>query len=471
MRRRALSRLQRLQQSSALDFCVLFSILFSSCSSPRISRSQAPTIALPPPTRAASATLPAGTPLAPGSALIAQGYRDLLDQLVLSVEPSDLLNAALSGAAAESRREGARLQTPSIPSGLDSGAALQSFQPAYAALLQAGGKRLDSSSVAQAALVAMAEQVHDCHTAYLTKGQWDSVQADLDGENAVASLPLTFQLQPPYLVTSVVAGSDADKQGVHAGDRILAFDGASLDQTPLSQRKFLDAGAPGSTATLALQTPNGSRRDVKLQRAEEQRPVITTHLYGAVGYIQLRTFTVDLNIQIDRALSTLRGQGAKGFVLDLRGNLGGELDTDVYLLSHFIGSGLLATVGRPGQTPDQVRAEGSLLPGPPPLAVLVDGGSLSASELFAEDIQQYHAGTLVGTMTPGCLLASTFAPLSDGSAMQVSADTVDVGPQHVVVNNAGVKPDDPVSISASDLAAGRDPQLDRALAVVRGQIR
>ena len=472
MERTALSRIQRLQQSAALDFCVLFGLLCAACTNARISRG--PITAVPPFPAVHSTALPAGgagTQAPEQSALIANAYYDLLGDLVVPVEAPDLLNAALAGAVEEALHEGVQTPAARLASGLDSTAALASFQQAFTTLVRRGGSKLNVDALTRAALTAMAEGVHDCHTAYLTKGQWDGVQADLAGQSSIPDLPLTFQLQAPYLVTSVISGSDAATQGVHPGDRVVAFDGVSPDQVPLSQRKFLPYGDPGSTAVLSLQAPDGGSRTVTLQRQEVQRPVIETHLDGDVGYIQLRTFTSGLNAGMDRALSTLRGRGAKGFVLDLRGNLGGELDSDAHLLSHFIGSGILAVVSRPGEAPDEVRADGSVLPGPPPLAVLVDGGSLSASELFAEDIKQYRAGRLVGTMTPGCLQASTFVPLRDGSALQVTADTVDVGPQHVVVNNVGIEPDDVVMITAADLAAGRDPQLDRALADVRAEMK
>jgi len=316
----------------------------------------------------------------------------------------------------------------------------------------------------------MAEAVRDCHTAYLTRDQWQSIDADLRGQELIDSLPITFQLDAPYLIESVVAGSNAEAQGVRPGDRIAGFDGVMLDQVPLSQRKFLSAGAAGSTARLDIQRPDGSRRTVPVRREAVDRPVVVTRVIGNVGYIRLRTFTVNLSGLIDPTIASLSDQGVRGFVIDLRGNLGGELNSDIRLLSRFIPSGLIATdTGRDGRT-EEYRADGSVLAGPPPLAVLVDGGSLSASELFAEAIQQFYAGEIVGTRTPGCLLGSTFRTLSDGSSLQVTAVTVSVGPRQTVVNNVGVRPDVTLLMTAADFAAGRDPQLDRAVADVQALI-
>jgi carboxyl-terminal processing protease len=417
------------------------------------------------PTAATSATRPGN-----GQDLVSQGYHILLNRLVLPVQADDLLHSAWIGAVNEAYRQGVT-SAPSLPALTgDADADLTTLESALAAFFGAGGSKLDQARVQQAALTSMAEAVDDCHTAYLTADQWQTIQDELAGQDKINDLPLTFQLYPPYLVETVVPGSDADRLGIKPGDRILSLDGRNPDDVPLSQRKFLNVGAPGSSAELQVQSPSGNVRTITVRRQEVDRPLLTTRLIGNVGYIDLRTFSSNLGDQIDRTFASLQAQGARGFVLDLRGNLGGEEDSDVQLLSKFIASGLLATsTGRNGRS-DAAHALGGPLPGPPPFAVLVDGGSLSASELFAEAIRQYHAGEIVGTPTPGCLEGSTFRSLDDGSSMQVTAVTVTVGPNLTVVNNAGVQPDVTIPMQASDLASGQDPQLDKAIADVAAQI-
>jgi carboxyl-terminal processing protease len=445
-------------------------IALAGCQRRSVSRTTPAASVVPVGTETAPSPTPGATAPGSGPDLIAAGYHTLLRGLILPVQPSDLIAGAWTGVESEARREGVVSMPVLATLSSDADADLVAFQDAYSALLSSSNGRLDDAILARAALTSMAEAVDDCHTAYLTSGEWDTINADLDGNEFLAGLPLTFQLQSPYLIESVVPGSDADRQGVRPGDSIVSFDGSALDQVPLSQRKFLSAGSAGSTARLDLLTPAGQRRTVMVARLLVDRPVVVTRLIGDVGYIRIRTFTANLGPMLDTAISTLQSQGAKGFVIDLRGNLGGVVDSDVHLLSKFIPSGLLATTSERNGRMDQISADGTALPGPPPLAVLVDGGSLSASELFAEAIQQFHAGELVGTPTPGCLLGSTFRDLSDGSSMQVTVETVDVGPQRVVVNGVGVQPDATVPLSAADLMAGRDPQLDRAVADVEAQL-
>jgi len=395
---------------------------------------------------------------------VADAYHAMIRSLVLPVPAPDLLKAAWDGAVTEARQEGQQ-STPGLPAlSDDADQDLSDFVKAREQLLASSHAGLDESKIDQAAVTAMAESVEDCHTAYLTAEQWQSIGADLAGLDSVNSLPMVFQLAPPFFIESVVVGSNAAQQGVNPGDRILSVDGTPIAQIPLSQRKFLSAGGVGTSVQLVLASPDGTNRTVTVSRESVRRPVVSTQLYGAVGYIRLRTFTSNLNGIIDSAVTQLQAQGAQALVLDLRGNLGGELDSVVHLLSLFIPSGVLAVTNERDRSPATVNADGSALAGPPPLAVLVDGGSLSASELFASDIQQYQAGELVGTPTPGCLLGSRFRTLSDGSALQLSVLDVRVGPQRTVVNNAGVDPDVAVPLTAADLAAGNDPQLTRAVA-------
>jgi carboxyl-terminal processing protease len=419
---------------------------------------------------AATPTITASPPVANTADLVGQAYRILLNRLVLPVQGDDLLHGAWIGAVEEANRVGVT-NVPALPALTgDADADLQTFQSAYASLVDSSGGKVDPARLQQAALTSMAEAVNDCHTAYLTADQWKTIQGELAGNETLVDLPLTFQLAPPYLIETVVPGSEAEQQGIMPGDRILSFDGVNLDDVPLSQRKFLNVGAVGSSTQLQLASPNGSVRTVTVQRQDVNRPLLTTRMIGDVGYIDLRTFSTNLGDKIDSAIASLQAQGARGFVLDLRGNLGGEEDSDVQLLSKFIPSGLLATSTDRNGRSDASHASGKVLAGPPPLAVLVDGGSLSASELFAEAIRQYHAGEIVGTHTPGCLEGSTFRSLNDDSSVQVTAVTVTVGPAQTVVNNAGVQPDVTLPIEASDLASGQDPQLDRAVSDITAQI-
>lgn len=416
-----------------------------------------------------TATPGAGSVAAGPTAVISEAYQDLEAKLVLPVSSSTLLGAAWQAVVAEARQEGVTVSEP-IAGDPGTIVTLEQFQKSYLNLLRQRGEVVDRSRLQAAALTAMAEAVNDCHTAYLTAGEYQSVSVDLQGQGRIPSLPFTFELDPPFLVTSVVRGSSAAEAGLVPGDQLVALDGQPLARIPLSQRKFLSAGTAGSIVQLRVRAGNGQTRELTLHRELIERPLIESHLLGGVGYIRLRTFSEDLGPRFDAVLAALQRQGARGYVIDLRGNLGGSAAADFHLLSRFVPSGQLAElIGTDGAT-HAIRADGSSLPDRPPLAVLIDSGSLSASELFASDIQQFHVGTIVGARSPGCLLGSEFLPLSDGSALQVSDLNVLAGPGGVRVNHVGVIPNDEVSLTAADLAAGRDPQLQRAITHVQAMI-
>src|SRR5205085_3676096 len=109
--------------------------------------------------------------------------------------------------------------------------------------------------------------------------------------------------------------------------------------------------------------------------------------------------------------------------------------------------------------------DGSYLPKQHPLVVLVSDSTSSGAELFAAALQRYHVATVIGSRTAGCVGIATRAQLDDGSGLSVSIAKL-LGPAGEELNKIGLTPDEVVPVQRGDLAAGRDPQLQRALAIL-----
>jgi carboxyl-terminal processing protease len=165
-------------------------------------------------------------------------------------------------------------------------------------------------------------------------------------------------------------------------------------------------------------------------------------------------------------VTNLQGQGVRGLVLDLRGNAGGRLDVGTQLLGRFVSDGVVyQMVDRQGRgRTERLRGASPIVT--VPLAVLVDEATASMGELFAATIQERAAGRIIGATTAGSVSASVVVPLSDGSALQMTVERLLTGNGRVL-DKVGVTPDEPVPLSIADIQAGRDPQLDAALAYLR----
>jgi carboxyl-terminal processing protease len=171
---------------------------------------------------------------------------------------------------------------------------------------------------------------------------------------------------------------------------------------------------------------------------------------------------------VEKAILEFQRNGARGIVLDLRGNSGGRLDVGSRLLARFIPDGpIYRAVDRRGREETvYVRDARPILS--VPLAVLIDEGTASMGELFAAAIQEHHVGRVVGTTTAGAVAASVVMPLSDGSALQLTIEQVYSG-GGALLDRVGVQPDEVVDLDLADLRLGHDTQLEAALAYLREQ--
>jgi carboxyl-terminal processing protease len=181
--------------------------------------------------------------------------------------------------------------------------------------------------------------------------------------------------------------------------------------------------------------------------------------------VRLTTFTARATDMVREAISGLLDQGATRFVLDLRGNPGGYIDAARGIASQFIPVNELLFTVESGEDVQEWRATDGLLQSPDiPVAVLVDGGSASASEIVAAAIQEHARATLVGEATFGKNTVQIWNELPNGGGLRLTTDRW-FTPEHNSVAPDGVQPD--VEVAApDDPTSDEDPQLDRALEIL-----
>jgi carboxyl-terminal processing protease len=186
-----------------------------------------------------------------------------------------------------------------------------------------------------------------------------------------------------------------------------------------------------------------------------------------VGYIQLSIFSERTNDELDQAVRELRAEGASRYVLDLRNNGGGLLPAAIDVASQFLEDGaVLYERKADGQEKTYPVSRKATLR-EEPLAVLVNSGSASASEIVAGAIQDYGRGVLVGTPTFGKASVQLIFDLSDGSSLHVT-NARWLTPSRHEIEGAGLTPDIEVALTDEDRSNNVDPQLDAAIAFLRG---
>jgi carboxyl-terminal processing protease len=394
-------------------------------------------------------------------------YDILLDRYVKQLKPDELVNAAWRGA---SDAAGGSVQGPKLTG--DRTADWQAFAAAYQQLYTKNSSS-PGTTLAFAAAKSMIAGLHDDHTYFLDPQQNQQRQSSFAGGDSYVGIGIATSTRPPYTVESVIDGGPAQKAGVTAGDVISAVDGAStagLDVQTLTDRL---RGQAGQAVRLTLKHADGSATDVNVTRAQIVNPVLRWKvLSGGVGYIQLTQFADayarfedghNIEETLDAALAAFEQAGVKGWIVDVRGNPGGSEQTLSEMAGRFLAQGIvLQSTDRAGDV-TQSPVDGHLFGTQRPLAVLIDGNSGSASELFAATMQEYGRAQLIGEKTAGSVNGALESELPDGAALQYTVVIAKTGKNHTVLDGVGVTPDQQVSGRPADILAGEsDPQFEAA---------
>lgn len=429
----------------------------------------APTLAATPPVSLATPTPDPAVLLKDGGiAIIESAFSRLMDEYIEPVNSARLLDAAWTSLGQEADAEG--ISIPIKPAFSDDRASdVALFRAAYVKLT---ASVTDATKLRYAAIRGMAATLQDCHTYFLNPVAANTLVDTRAGEGAVG-IGIDLAGVPP-LVTEVIEGGPAARAGVLVGDRIAAIDGTDASALGPAGAFDLINGHAGSPVTLRLRRPNASA-PIELSATRERvvpKNIESRLIDGHIGYARIRNF-VDGGIatSLRDALAALDAQGATSYLLDVRGNPGGRLDTAA--ISLFVKDGVVVRDrGRDGKIEEE-RATGATLPTPVasapaqrPTVLLTNNRTGSVAEIFAAALQEYHAAFLIGAATNGCVGFTDVAPLGDGSSLAVTTH-VNLGPvSGRALNGAGVVPDQAVARTQDDIANGRDPQLDAAVSLL-----
>jgi carboxyl-terminal processing protease len=337
--------------------------------------------------------------------------------------------------------------------------------------VKAGGKdgaKVGATNITYAAISGALGSVKDKYTVFLSPKEYRDINDSLDGTQ-FGGVGLTYDIDDKTKdihVSNVIPDGPAEKAGVLGEDLITQINGQPVPEliagkSPDAQSKTIQGllrGEPGTKVTLTLDRA-GQTQSITITRATIHSPsVLTKLLPNGIGWVQLSVFGADTGHELDTALRRLDAQGAKAFILDLRGNGGGYLNAAVDVSSKFIPTGPIVTVESRAGTDTEYDAENTAI-APRPLAVLVNHYSASASEITAGAIQDSGVGEIIGTRTYGKGVVQSIFPLGDGSAVKITTARY-LTPHGRDINSIGIEPEIVSDLPKDARIKAGDPTTD-----------
>ncbi len=270
-------------------------------------------------------------------------------------------------------------------------------------------------------------------------------------------------------ITNVYSGTSAQLNGVETGDIITEIDGKSLLTMDSSAAQEKLIGAVGTKVALKL-LRDGEEISVNLIRQEiEIASVFAEVLDGSVGYIRITSFNAKTPEQFSEALNGLIKVGAKSLIFDLRQNGGGLVSALKPMLNRFIPAAIVASAEYADGSRRALVETDSEETIDMPMAVLVDGGTASAAELFAAALRDERNVPLIGTQTYGKAVMQNTYEFSDGSAITMSVALI-YPSKSDCYDGVGLKPDYvtelPTGATLDKLTHDIDTQLQKALEIL-----
>ena len=336
-----------------------------------------------------------------------------------------------------------------------------SLKEVYRQLASNYDGKLDAQKLIDGASRGMVAAAGDEYTVYMSAEEAEEFDDALGGKISGIGAEIGVRNDQPTILR-VLEDSPASREGLKPQDVIVSVDGKSTSGFSAADTAKLIRGQEGTTVKLAI-LRGDQAMSLNLTRAEVSDPSVSSRIEDGKGILTIRRFDEQTADLARRAAEHFKSSGVDGVVLDLRDNGGGYLDQARRVAGIWLDDKLVVSERRGGKETDRLNSIGQPVLGGLPTVVLVNSGSASASEIVAGALRDHKVAKLVGEKTFGKGTVQQVIDLAEGRQLKVTVARW-YTPGGVNLSKNGLKPDKKVVLDIDDMNAGRDPQIDAALA-------
>jgi carboxyl-terminal processing protease len=328
----------------------------------------------------------------------------------------------------------------------------------------------DKTTAELGAVKGLVESLDDPYTVYFSKDEYKDFSESLDGKFQGIGAEIGLR-EGQLIIISPIKGTPASKAGLLPGDAIITINGESTFGLSVDKAVTKIRGEKGTEVKLEIAREGQTGiQEFVIVRDTIDVPNIKTQEKDGVGIISLAQFQVESAQELDQEIIKLQEKGIKNIVLDLRNNPGGYLQAAVDVVELFTPKGSVAVIekGRESNMVKELKTKKAPKYEEINLVVLVNQGSASASEIVAGALRDLKEIKLVGQQTFGKGLVQSTKDFSDGSVLKYTIAEW-LTPSGLAINKEGIKPDFEVKLTPDDIKAEKDPQLDKAIEIIKSK--
>ncbi|PIY59529.1 S41 family peptidase [Candidatus Wolfebacteria bacterium CG_4_10_14_0_8_um_filter_37_11] len=328
--------------------------------------------------------------------------------------------------------------------------------------------KIDNQTLVYGAISGLFDSLKDPNTVFMPPSDAKKFNEEISGEFSGVGMEIGIRNEQ-LVIISPLKDTPAEQAGLKAGDKIIKIDDKVSIEMAVDEAVKIIRGPRGTTVVLTIQRNGWSEpKEFSIVRDIIQIPTIDFEMKeDNIAYFHLYNFYENAPFLFYQSAIKAAMQNPKGVILDLRNNPGGYLEASVNLAGWFLEPGELVVAEEFGSgEKEEFRANNSGFFKDSPIVVLINEGSASASEILAGALRDNRGIKLIGKKSFGKGTVQELERLRDGSSIKITVAHW-LMPNGGLIEKNGIAPDYEVNITEEDVKAGRDPQLEKAMEVLK----